>query len=156
MKKKEILFLINSGVQSVTNHDLTATEAYKVVKFRKALNSAFEAIGEDEKAIAKDCDIEDLDAFFKEFNELQLKKDPSKDEKERLNGMAEKNKRFQELEKQILEEDVTLECKTLSYDDWHKLQNENRDKEVLGRKVDVLSGRVEDLLEGILWAAPEE
>jgi hypothetical protein len=65
-------------------------------------------------------------------------------------------KRFIDLRTQMMDEEVTLDCKTLPYTEWHKLQNENKDKDVNGRKTDVLSGYVEDLLEGVLWTAPEE
>lgn len=65
-------------------------------------------------------------------------------------------KRFIELRAELLNEEATLDCKTMPYDEWHKLQVENADKEMNGKKVDLLPAYVEDALEGVLWVAPEE
>lgn len=46
------------------------------------------------------------------------------------------------------------EDKKASNEEWHKLQCEN--KAVGEKKVDLLSGWVEDVREGVLWKAPED
>ena len=56
----------------------------------------------------------------------------------------------------MLAEEVTLTAKTMPYEVWHQLQVENSKKVIDGKEVDILSGYVEDLLEGVLWEAPKE
>ena len=150
MKKQTIIVLANAGIAAMTNHSLAPEHAYKVVKFRKALNAALEAIGKDEETIRKDAGIDDPQAFDKELGELR----ESNANHKRLEEMEAQLKRFNELRMEMLKEEVTLDCKAMPYEDWRKLQNEN--KEVGDKKVDLLSGYVEDVLEGVLWTAPEE
>lgn len=150
MKKSEIILLVNAGVQAITNHDLSTEHAYKVVKFRKAINNAYEAIAKDEETLRKDAGIEDPQAFDKELKELR----ESKADEKRLAELEAQLKRFLELRNEMIKEDVNLDTKTMPYEAWHTLQNEN--KAVGEPKRDLLSGFVEDLLEGILWEAPEE
>lgn len=152
MKKQTIIMLANAGVQSITNHTLDASQAYKVVKFRKAFNAALESLSKDEEALRKDAGIEDPQAFDKELQELR----ESKSDAKRLEEMEGILKRFIELRAELLNEEVTLDCKTMPYDEWHKLQVENSEKEMNGKKVDLLPAYVEDALEGVLWVAPEE
>lgn len=153
MKKQTLIVLANAGIQSITNHTLDAAQAYKVVKFRKAFNAAIDAIAEDEKALLKEAGIEDAQSFNKELEDLR-KADRTPEQEEKFKEMTEKVARYNELHAEMLQEEVTLDCKALPYAEWHKLQNEN--KEMGERKLDLLSGYVEDVLEGILWAAPEE
>lgn len=150
MKKQTIIVLANAGIAAMTNHSLAPEHAYKVVKFRKALNAALEAIGKDEETIRKDAGIDDPQAFDKELMELR----ESKSNPKRLEEMEGQLKRFNELRMEMLKEEVELDCKTLPYAEWHKLQCEN--KEVGEDKRDLLSGWVEDVLEGVLWVAPED
>lgn len=154
MKKQTIIMLANAGVQSITNHTLDASQAYKVVKFRKAFNAALEAIGEDEKALLKEAGIEDAPSFNKELDGLRKVWSESPEKEKKYKEMTEKVKRYNELHAEMLQEEVTLDCKALPYEEWHKLQNEN--KEVGDKKIDLLAGWVEDMLEGVLWEAPKE
>lgn len=153
MKKQTIIMLANAGVQSITNHTLDAAQAYKVVKFRKAFNAALEAIGEDEKALLKEAGIDDAPSFNKELDELR-KANRTPEQEDKYKEMTEKVKRYNELHAEMLQEEASIDCKALPYEEWHKLQNEN--KEVGDKKVDLLAGWVEDMLEGCLWVAPEE
>lgn len=150
MKKSEILFLVNTGVQAITNHTLSPEHAYKVVKFRKALNKAYDAIVKDEEDIRKDIGIDNPQIFDKEIVELR---ENHSDEK-KLESMEAQLQRFIELNNEVLKDEVTLDCIPMPYEEWHKLQNEN--KEVGDPKRDLLSGYVEDILEGVLWTAPKE
>lgn len=153
MKKQTLIVLANAGIQSMTNHSLDTAQAYKVVKFRKAFNAALDAIAEDQKALLKEAGIEDSVAFNQEMDELRkANRTPEQDAK--LKEMEAKVKRYNEMNLELLKEEVTLDCKALPYEEWHKLQNEN--KEVGDKKIDLLSGWVEDVLEGVLWKAPEE
>ncbi len=156
MKKATLPVLANAGVLAITNHDLDPAHAYKVVKFRKALFNALNALTKDEDELRKDAGIEDAYAFDKELHELRNKKDRSEAQEAKLNEMEATLKRFIDLRAQMMDEDLVLDCKTLPYAEWHKLQCENKEKDVNGKKTDILSGYVEDVLEGVLWIAPEE
>lgn len=153
MKKQTIIVLANAGIAAMTNHSLDTAQAYKVVKFRKAFNAALDAIAEDQKALLKEAGIEDSVAFNQEMDELR-KANRTPEQEAKLKEMEAKVKRYNEMNLELLKEEVTLDCKALPYEEWHKLQNEN--KEVGDKKIDLLSGWVEDVLEGVLWKAPEE
>lgn len=153
MKKQTIIVLANAGIAAMTNHSLDTAQAYKVVKFRKAFNAALDAIAEDQKALLKEAGIEDSVAFNQEIDELR-KANRTQEQEEKLKEMEAKVKRYNEMNGELLKEEVTLDCKAMPYEDWRKLQNEN--KEVGDKKVDLLSGWVEDVLEGVLWVAPED
>lgn len=154
MKKQTLIVLANAGIQSMTNHSLDTAQAYKVVKFRKAFNAAIDAIAEDQKALLKESGIgEDKQSFNKEMDELR-KANRTPEQEAKLKEMEAQLKRYNEMNLELLKEEVTLDCKAMPYEDWRKLQNEN--KEVGDKKVDLLSGYVEDVLEGILWTAPED
>ena len=60
------------------------------------------------------------------------------------------------LQGELKNEDVAIDVKAMPYDVWHDLQNENKAVNIFGKTVDVLSGDVEEILEGILWVDPEE
>ena len=156
MIKSDIILLANLGVANITNHSLDPAHAYKVVKFRKAVKSAIEELSKDEDALRKDAGIEDAQAFDEELAKLRTIQNPDKAEKDRLAEMEAKLKRFVELRVALLDEEVSLDCKAMPYAEWHKLQNENKDRELNGRKEDILSGYVEDILEGVLWETPAE
>ena len=156
MKRFNFLNLSNAGCLLITNHDLTPAHAYKVVKFRKALGAALKDIDRDLEGIRKDVGIEDAAAFDKELFELRDRKERTPEEETRLAGMEVKLRRFLDLRGEMLDEEAELDCKALPYEEWHRLQNENRAVEVNGQPRDVLSGYVEDALEGVLWAPPEE
>ena len=156
MKKKDIFNLYVGGILNITNHTLDVKHAYKVVKFRKSLSDAFEAIGKDEEAIRKDLGIDKPEEFDKELNDLRKIEKPNKEQKAKKEEMEATAKRFWELRAEMLKEDVTLDCKALPYEEWFKLQNENKDKEINGKKVDLLSGYAEDCLFKVLWDEPEE
>ena len=154
MKKSDLLFLAQIGVQNITNHSLDPAHAYKVVKFRKELNAALEALGKDEEALRKDAGIEDAQAFDDELKALRDNNERTEEQNKKLDEMEAQLKRFVDLRVEMLKEDAVIDCKAMPYAEWHKLQNEN--KEFGPQKLDILSGYVEDILEGVLWAAPEE
>ena len=154
MKKSDIIILAKIGVQYITNHSLDPAHAYKVVKFRKELTAALEAIGKEEEALRKDAGIEDAKAFDDELKALRDNKGRNEEQNKKLDEMEAKLKRFIDLQAEMQKEEVELACKAMPYAEWHKLQNEN--KEFGQQKIDILSGYVEDMLEGVLWEAPEE
>ena len=146
MKNYDILNLANAGVLAITANDLDAAHAYKVLKFKKAVKAAFEAIADSEKEILKEAGIEDGQAFDKEHKELI----ESKENPERLEEMDKQFERFMELRANLYKEDVELDTKTIPYEQFHVLQKEN--KELEHKPLNIF----EDILEGVLWSAPEE
>lgn len=130
----DIVTLQNQGLQLATAHDADPAHAYKLFKLRKAVDKAFAALAEQEKALSEECGIE-------------RGKKPSE----------EASKKFYELQKALMKDDTPLEgIKTVPYDVWIELQKENRAKEFNGKKLDVLSGAVELILEDVFWTAPTE
>ena len=156
MKRFQVLDLINGGVAAITAHSLDPKHAYKVVQFRKALLAENEAFEKECIDLLKEAGIDDPKAFNEELAALRKEENPTDEQKKRLDELNAKLNRHNELVAAALNEDVVLNCKMMPYDEWHKLQCENAEKEIRGKKCDLLSGPVEDLLEGILWVAPNE
>lgn len=146
MKTIDILNLTNAGILSITANDLDAAQAYKVLKFKKAVKKAFESIMESEQEILKEAGIEDAVAFDKERKELI----ESGANPKRLEEMNKQLSRVLELRANLYKEDMELDCKALPFEQFHALQCENKD---LANKP---LNTFEDLLEGVLWEAPEE
>ena len=146
MKNIDILNLANAGVLAITANNLDAAHAYKVLKFKKAVKKAFESIMESEREILKEAGIEDAAAFDKERKELI----ESGSNKERLEELDKQLSRVIELRGNLYKEEVELDCKTIPFEQFHLLQRENKD---LANKP---LNAFEDLLEGVLWEAPNE
>ena len=146
MKNIDILNLANAGVLEITTNDLDAAQAYKVLKFKKAVRKAFEGIMESEREIIKEAGIEDAVAFDKERKELR----ENGSNHERLAELDKQFSRFMELRNNLYKEDVELDCKVMPYEQFHILQKENKD--VQGKPLNVF----EDVLEGVLWEEPNE
>ena len=147
MKTIDILNLANAGVFSVSANTLDAAHAYKVVKFKSAVRKAAVAIDEQQKELTKEAGIEDPQAFDKERAELVK----SKANPERLEQLNVQFKRLLELREKFYNDDVELEgVKTIPYEQFHLVQQENKD--LKSKPLNAF----EDLLEGVLWAAPEE
>lgn len=157
MKKADIIFLKRQNIDQVTNHTLPVEHAYKVVKLRRAINDAYDSILKDEDACREAAEIKDGHAFDKELFELRNNTARTKEQDDRLNEMEAQLQRFIDLKEEMKKQDIAIDgTKTMPYEMWHKLQCENSDKDLGGRKVDLLAGHVEDLLEGLLWEAPKE
>ena len=146
MKTIDILNLANAGILSITANDLDAAHAYKVLKFKKAVKKAFESIMESEQEILKEAGIEDAVAFDKERKELI----ESGSNPKRLEEMNKQLSRVLELRGNLYKEDVELDCKAIPFEQFHALQCENKD---LDHKP---LNTFEDLLEGVLWEAPND
>lgn len=146
MKTIDILNLANAGILSITANDLDAAHAYKVLKFKKAVKKAFESIMESEREILKEAGIEDAAAFDKERKELM----ESGSNPKQLEEMNKQLSRVLELRSNLYKEDVELDCKTIPFEQFHALQCENKD---LDHKP---LNTFEDLLEGVLWEAPND
>ena len=129
IKNNLLVILAQVGGLNITANNLSAADAYKVIKFRRAVAKAFEALGDAEKAIIKDCGLEIV-------------------EKGELNGTDEAKAKFRKLQAELYNDEVDLgDIKTISFESWHELKKENKA---------LANAYVEDNLEGVLWNAPEE
>ena len=157
MKNSDVVYLVNSGVQLTTGHSLSNASAYKAFKFRKVISSVLNSVSEGEKGLLTEVGIEDASKFDERLAVLRATEKPTEEEVKELETMQAQLEKYSGLRDQLYSEEADLSSvKAMNYDDWRKLQNENREVEVNGVKKDVFSGKVEELLEGVLWAAPEE
>lgn len=128
LKNNIIIALVSNGALNITANDLDAGQAYKVIKFRRAIQKAFEALQEAEKAIITECNLEI-------------------GEKGILNGEDADKEKLGKLRTELYNDETEIgEVKSLPYADWHLLKKENKS---LGNAF------IEDNLEGVLWTAPE-
>lgn len=158
MIKRDIITLRRHHFEAVTNHTLPVEHAYKVMKARRAFNATLVKVEDEIGACRKEAGIEgDGTAFDKERAALGAAESRSQQQEKRFAELNAQFERFAGLREKVYEEPVTLEgVKTMPYEFWHALQRENAEKEVNGRRFDILSGEVEDILEGVLWGAPAE
>lgn len=155
MKNIDVLFMVNSGTLNITNYELDPKSAYKVVKFRNALNKALDKITETERALLKDAGIENVYSFNKDLEDLSTNKNRTFEEDTKLKEMEEKNQKYNALRFEMLNEEISLDdVLPMSYEDWHTLRKENRPKDE--NQLDPLNNHIEYLLENILWKAPDE
>lgn len=157
MKNHEIIALVNNGALAITNYDLEPSQAYKAYKFKKALKAAFDAIVSKEQDLPKEVGIEDAAAFDAQFKELHEKEELTNEEVEQLKELSEKYNKFIGLRQALLNDDANLEgVKTMPYEQWFTLKAENREKILPnGSKVEVFPDWAEEILEGVLWEAPD-
>lgn len=159
MNKADIINLVHAGVPGITNLTLDGKHAYKVLKFRRALLAVHGQIRDEFSDIFKEAGIEDPQAFDKELAELREKAKPYTDaDKEipaeiggRLMNAEATFARYKALEGEMLKDEVKLDCVPMPYEDFHALQKEN-EKTCPA----IAHGYVEDVLEGVLWTAPED
>lgn len=159
MNKADIFNLVNAGVANITNLTLDGKHAYKVLKFRRALTGAYRSLLEEIRAIQKDAGIDDPQAFDKELAGLREKAKPYTDNGKEIPSeiggpLAESEAtfaRYKALEKALMDDSVKLDCIAMPYDAFHALQKENE------KTCPALAhGYIEDVLEGVLWTAPDE
>ncbi len=147
MKNQDIVALNTAGILSITANDLEASDAFKVIKFKRAVKKALEDIISIESGALKELGVKDIIAFNNEH--VKLQENPSSDPK-RLEELDAIYERFREIQKPLYNEDAKLEgVEALSFPVFHALQKENRD--LPRRPLNVF----EDVLEGVLWCATE-
>lgn len=128
IKNQLALALVSNGVLNITATTLSASEAYKIVKFRREVRKAFDEMSEKEMEFIKDLGLEI-------------------GEKGKLDGKEDDIRKFGEFQKTLYDDDVELgDIKAMPFDAWHDLQKENK---VLAVPF------IEEALENILWTAPE-
>lgn len=156
MKNHQIITLAGAGVSVSTNHTLSPAHGYKAFRFRKAVAEAMSKIQSEEAELLNECGINDPASFDARLVELRSMERDEAQEME-LKEMTEKLSSFLAMRASLYDTDVELHgVIPMPYDEWFKLQNENREKDFNGKMVDIFSGAVEDMLEGVLWVAPEE
>lgn len=157
MKNSDVVYLVNSGVQLTTGHSLSNASAYKAFKFRKVISSILNSVSEGEKGLLTEVGIDDASKFDERLAVLRATEKPTEEEVKELETMQAQLEKYSGLRDQLYSEEADLSSvKAMNYDDWRKLQNENKEVEVNGVKKDVFSGKVEELLEGVLWEGLEE
>lgn len=157
MKNYEVLALINSGIMQATAYELGPESAYKVYKFKKLIQKAFERLQEDERDLLKNAGIEDGAAFDTRRTELAKIENPTEEEKKELEEMGEKLKKYISLRETLYTDDVDVSSiKPISYEEWFKLKKENKAVKINDRETDIFGGAIEGLLEGVFWTTPEE
>lgn len=155
MKNLDILIMINSGIGNITTYDLSAEDSYQVMKFRNFIIDKAEILQERELKILNEIGIVDIQAFDAKFKELREKADRTEQEESELKELANKYNAWLKSRTDMLNEEVdVIEVNPLSYDNWHKLRKENRPKDK--DATDPLNNYIEQVLENILWKAPEE
>ena len=166
-----ILALSNQkGIENITVHTISNDHSYKVVKFKQAFNKAMKAYNEAREAIVKEVGIEDEKKFNEDLGALKKNKERTPEEEKNFEDLSAKEEKLNGMTSSLLNEEAKLEgVKTLPYDVWKALQDENHDdkKDMLTGQVAVISEirpdgvkfspeDVETMLEGILWTMPEE
>ena len=160
LTKKEAQFLYQNGMNDLTAHTLDAAHAYKVVKFKNILRDVCNKINDSDQALYKELGIDE--AFIKRFDELNGKEKLTNKEQEELATKLATDKRLGEMRETMLSEEASLsEAKTMPYEQWKRLQDENKERilyyrdnrgNITGTKELLMV--YEEMLEGILWVAP--
>ena len=148
MKNADIVSLVNGGIQNITALTLPAAQSYKVYKFKRAIDAAYNAIVDAQKDILKQAGIEDLQEFQKRHKELSDIKERTSEEQAELDSLVKKDEDAGKLVQELYGDTTNLDVKAMPYEDWHNLQAENKDVKLLTY--------LEPMLEGVLWTAPEE
>ncbi len=158
MKKVEIIKLVNAGILSMTAHNLKPAQAYKAFKLKREVEKAFKEIQEEQDAIKKDNGLtaEKEEKAAKIVDKINVGTSVSEDERQFLLINNEDNRKIASLFREANKAEVSLDLKTIPYEDWRILQAENKEKNVGNNKVDILGGEAEIILEGIFWDAPVE
>lgn len=148
MRNADIIRLTEGGIQNIATTTLPAAQAYKVYKFKRAVEKAANAIIEAHKDILKQAGIEDLKEFQKRYKELTDIKERTESEQAEFESLVKKDENAGKLVEELYEDTTELDVKAIPYEDWHNLQAENKDIKVLTY--------LEPQLEGLLWIAPQE
>ena len=158
MKKQDIITLVNCGILSMTAHDLKPAQAYKAFKLKKEVEKAFKAIQDEQKGIREEAGIteEMSEKISKIIDKVNMKSSVIEDEKQELLAYNELNRKVSSLYKEANKEDFEIDIKTIPFDDWRVLQEENRSKRIGENEFDILGGEAEIILENIFWEEPKE
>lgn len=151
MKISEIIGLVDRGILKIDAKSLSNLERYKVVKFRKSVRAAVDDFSSSIVDVQQEAGVTDPAAFDKRRAELLSSEHLCKEDEAELAEMNAKFKSFSDLRAELLKEDVEVFSPRLDYDSWMKLKEDNRTDD----ENEMLSGWAEEVLEDVLWIAPE-
>ena len=119
MKKKDIITLVNGGILRATAHSLPVEHFYKWHKFRRELDREYRHIDEEQASLLQECGI--VPGRINEASEEELL-------------------RFNEANRQLLDDDVTLNLPAPIPTEYYKgIYDENREVDLGNGKVDVFA-----------------
>lgn len=160
MKNLDFVTLANAGVLESTQHTLSTAHSYKVFQLKSVIRKTISTISQTEKELLAECGIGDDTAFMLRRNELLAKAEDQLTEEERkeLKSSTDQLTRYTQMRSELMDEEApeSTRIRTIPYDEWVKLQDENRSVMHDGVTTDVFSSEVEELLYGNFWLAPEE
>ena len=125
-KNQLIQNLVSNGLEATTDHSLEYKDAYKIFKFKKGIADANKAIEEKRQELVKTAGIEDGQKFDERRKELEALPQMNEAEQKEYDEMLEKLKKFGELYNELLNDESEVEIKTISFEAYHKLANENK------------------------------
>ena len=114
LKNQLIKALSESGLENTTDHELSAANAYKVIRFRDEVAKAYKDIEEKRVKLVK----ENLGEDFEEKSKTAEGK-----EKEELD---KKLVRFSQLYNELMNDETELNIKTIPFEEYHALAKENK------------------------------
>lgn len=161
-KFDDIVAMQNVGIRKATSHTLSPKGAYTLTRFKSEVARLYAEWQDRGRKISNEVGIEDGKAFYQRYKELCDKK-CNKEEQKELDAAKDKIARLTAMQNELDNDEVTINCTPMSYEDWFNLINENKGLVVNitdnnGKVLDSyeLFGFIESLSEGILWAAPAE
>lgn len=162
MRNRDILALQLKGLQNITAHDISPAHAYKVYKLKDQVAKAYKAMMDQSRKNLEEEGIEDFRKEKEKCEEMKARLGGlSESERAEYDDLSSRLERFEEVDKALLDEEVTLDVKVVPFDVWHELQKENRSKTIYAGNrpvggVDILSGEAEGILENVFWVPPAE
>ena len=158
LKNSIIKSLVENGLESTTDHEISAAHAYKVFKFRDEVAKAYKEMDDKRQKLVKESGIEDGAKFDERKKELDGKERTEAEQKE-LDEMNAKLNKFAELYNELLNDESDLNVKTIPFEEYHALAKENMRTPVrLGKDplyIDFFTV-FRPALKGILWEEPAE
>ncbi len=156
LKNSIIVALIQNGLLRTTEHDVPVADAYKAFKFRSAVEKANREIDEKGRGLVRSAGIENGQTFDARLQELRSVESPDEGQKADLADMEGRLAKFNGMYVELMNDETELEgVKSMPYESFHALANENRGIKVQGQDIDLLSAFALQL-EGVLWVAPED
>ena len=126
LKNQLIKALSESGLENTTDHELSAANAYKVIRFRDEVAKAYKEMEDKRQKLVKDAGIEDGQKFDERRMELEGKEKRTEAEQKELDEMTGKLNKFGELYNELLNDESELNIKTIPFEEYHALAKENK------------------------------
>lgn len=162
LKFDDVVTMANYGLFKATSHTLTSQGAYTLTKLKSEVERLAKEWMESYNKLPQEVGIEDTKVFDARQEELSKKKRTKAEDKE-LEENNRKALRLRELRGNLNGDEVAINIKPMSWEDWHNLKQENKDilvsiRDVQGNEVDKkeLFEFVELVGENVIWKAPEE